>query len=64
MAGWRILPMMSAPTVHARVLDLVGDVSAFLELDEFRDGMLLALLAAVPCDWVSLNQVGPDPGQN
>ena len=60
----RILLRVNPRTVHTRVLDLVGEVSAFLELDEFRDGMLLALLAAVPSDWVSLNQVGPDPGQN
>jgi DNA-binding CsgD family transcriptional regulator len=59
-----ILRSMTAKTIHARVLDLVGEVSAFLELDELRDGLLAAIRTAVPCDYVSLNQVGSDPEQN
>jgi len=59
-----ILTSMAAKTLHARVLDLVGEVSALLELDELRDGLLAALREAVPCDYVSLNQVGPDPDRN
>jgi DNA-binding CsgD family transcriptional regulator len=55
---------VSAGTVQARVLDLVGEVSGFLELDELRSGLLSALRAAVPCDYASLNQVGADPAQN
>jgi DNA-binding CsgD family transcriptional regulator len=55
---------MALKSLHARVLDLVGEVSALLELDELRDGLLAALRDAVPCDYVSLNQVGPDPDRN
>jgi DNA-binding CsgD family transcriptional regulator len=59
-----ILRAVAAKTLHARVLDLVGEVSALLELDEFRNGLLPAIRTVVPCDYVSLNQVGPDPDRN
>jgi DNA-binding CsgD family transcriptional regulator len=55
---------VAVKSLHARVLDLVGEVSPLLELDELRDGLLAALRTAVPSDYVSLNQVGPDPNQN
>jgi DNA-binding CsgD family transcriptional regulator len=32
-----------------------------LDLDELVDGLLQALQRAVPSDWVSINDVGPDP---
>jgi DNA-binding CsgD family transcriptional regulator len=54
----------SRQDLHARVLDLVGEISALLGLSELHDGMLSALRSAVPCDYVSLNQVGPDPARN
>jgi DNA-binding CsgD family transcriptional regulator len=53
-----------AETLHARVLHLVGEVSGFLELDELRDGLLAAIKIVVPCDYASLNRVGPDADQN
>jgi DNA-binding CsgD family transcriptional regulator len=59
-----ILRPVTAKTLHARVLDLVGEVSGLLELEELRDGLLEVLRTAVPSDYVSLNQVGPDPDQN
>jgi DNA-binding CsgD family transcriptional regulator len=46
------------------LLDLIGDVSGQLDLDEFRLGLLEALGRAVPSDWVSLNDLGPDPGDS
>jgi DNA-binding CsgD family transcriptional regulator len=49
--------------VEARVLNLVGEISGLLELDEFRDGLLIALGREVPSDYVSLNHIAPDPGQ-
>lgn len=55
---------MASKSLHARVLDLVGEVGALLELDQLRDELLVSLRAAVPCDYASLNQVGPDPQQN
>src|ERR1700738_232342 len=50
--------MPSAPTA---LLELIGDVQGLLSLDEFRRGLLSALSLAVPADWVSLNDIGPDP---
>lgn len=49
--------------VEARVLDLVGEVSGLLDLDEFRDGLLSALSLEIPSDYVSLNHIAPDPAQ-
>jgi DNA-binding CsgD family transcriptional regulator len=49
--------------VEARVLNLVGEVSGLLDLDEFRDGLLIALGREVPSDYVSLNHIAPDPAQ-
>jgi DNA-binding CsgD family transcriptional regulator len=42
-------------------LSLVGDVYGLLEIDEFRAGLLVALREALPSDWASLNELGPDP---
>lgn len=47
--------------IERTVLELVGDTYGLLEIDEFRPGLLEALRQAVPSDWVSLNEVGPDP---
>ena len=49
--------------VEARVLTLVGEVSGLLDLNEFRDGLLIALGREVPSDYVSLNHIAPDPAQ-
>jgi DNA-binding CsgD family transcriptional regulator len=49
-------------SLESRLLDLVGDVQGLLDIDEFRHGLLDALHRAVPSDWVSLNDVGPGPG--
>jgi DNA-binding CsgD family transcriptional regulator len=43
------------------VLDLIGEVQGMLELDELIDGMLTAIQRNVPSDYVSLNDIGPDP---
>jgi DNA-binding CsgD family transcriptional regulator len=53
--------LAASVTIEARVLSLVGDVLGLLDLGEFRAGLLDALPRAVPADWVSLNEVGPDP---
>ena len=60
----------SAPGIHlrqllivsleARVLELVGDIQGLLDLVEFREGLIVALKRAMPADWVSLNDIGPD----
>lgn len=46
------------------MLNLVGDVSGVLDLDEFRDGLLRVLREEIACDYISLNQVAPDPQHN
>ena len=48
--------------MQRRLLDLIGDAYAILELDAFRPALIEALRRAVPSDWASLNDVGPDVG--
>lgn len=43
------------------LLELVGEVVGLLDIHEFRSGLLDALRRAVPVDWISLNDLGPDP---
>jgi DNA-binding CsgD family transcriptional regulator len=43
------------------LLDLIGSVHGLLELGEFRTGLLAALQEAAPSDWISINDLGPDP---
>jgi DNA-binding CsgD family transcriptional regulator len=45
-----------------RLLDLIGETYAVLDLDAFRFALLKALRAAVPADYASFNDVGPSPG--
>jgi DNA-binding CsgD family transcriptional regulator len=54
--------MTASPvTIEASLLELLGDVIGLLELDEFRAGLLRVLRAAVPADWISLNDLASDP---
>jgi DNA-binding CsgD family transcriptional regulator len=48
-------------SVEREALGLIGDVYGLLEIEEFRTGLLSALREAMPCDWVSLNEVGSKP---
>lgn len=43
------------------LLELLGELTGLLDLDEFRPGLLRALRHAVPADWISLNDLCPDP---
>jgi DNA-binding CsgD family transcriptional regulator len=53
---------MSEPRVNAEaLLDLVGDVVGVLDLHEFRSALLHAVRRTMPADWVSVNDLGPDP---
>jgi DNA-binding CsgD family transcriptional regulator len=45
------------------LLDLIGDVHGSLEIEEFRSGLLAGLNRVIPSDWVSLNDVAPDPSE-
>ena len=51
---------MSPP--DPRLLELIGDTHGLLDLDEFRVGVFAALKRAIPCDWVSINEVPPASG--
>jgi DNA-binding CsgD family transcriptional regulator len=46
----------------ARLLELIGDTHGVLDLAEFRVGLMASLHRAIRCDWVSINEVGPKPG--
>ena len=48
---------------ETRLLELVGDVYGFDDVEEFRSGILGPLRRAVPADWASYNEVGDGPGQ-
>jgi DNA-binding CsgD family transcriptional regulator len=43
------------------LLELVGEAGGLLDLHEFRSGLLDLLRRAVPADWISVNDIGPDP---
>jgi DNA-binding CsgD family transcriptional regulator len=44
-----------------RLLEILGNLIGLLEVREFRAGLLRALRAAIPVDWISLNDIGPLP---
>jgi DNA-binding CsgD family transcriptional regulator len=44
-----------------RLLRLIGDTEGLMEIGEFGRELLRAVHRAVPSDWVSLNDIGPDP---
>ena len=46
---------------HA-LLELIGDVCGLLDIEELRQGLLTTLRRVLPSDYVSLNDVGPTPG--
>jgi DNA-binding CsgD family transcriptional regulator len=46
-----------------RLTDLIGNTYAFQDLDEFRQGVLAELRAAVPADIASYNEVDDDPSR-
>jgi DNA-binding CsgD family transcriptional regulator len=56
---------MPAPphAIDGPLIELIGGVVGLLDLDEFLPGLLQALRSAVPCDWISLNDLAPDPAQ-
>ncbi len=49
------------PQDAERLLSIVGDVCGLLDIEELRHGMLGSLRRALHCNWVSLNDVTPDP---
>jgi DNA-binding CsgD family transcriptional regulator len=61
VANRSLPPQPDAAAPDPRLLDLIGDTTSLLEVDEFADELLQALHRAVPSDWVSLNDIGDDP---
>jgi DNA-binding CsgD family transcriptional regulator len=51
-------PVALSPS--SQVLAIVADVQGLLDLDDLRHGLLGALNRALPSEYVSLNDVGPD----
>jgi DNA-binding CsgD family transcriptional regulator len=52
------------PDLHARVLELLGELSPLLPVDEFADRLLLTLQSTFRSDYISLNQVAAEPERN
>jgi DNA-binding CsgD family transcriptional regulator len=46
-----------------RLLELIGDTHGLLDIEEFRVELIDSLHRAIRCDWVSINEVGPVPGE-
>jgi DNA-binding CsgD family transcriptional regulator len=44
-----------------QLLGLLGEVIGALDIEEFRGVLLDAVRRAVPCEWISLNDLGPEP---
>jgi DNA-binding CsgD family transcriptional regulator len=42
------------------LLDLIGEIMGALDLHDFRATLMAALPQAVPADWVSITELGPD----
>ena len=49
--------------LEAKLLDLIGEVHGLLDLDELIDGLLAAFARQLPSDYVSINDIGPDPAR-
>ena len=47
----------------ASLLEVIGDVCGLLEIEELRRGLLAALGRFLPSDYISLNDVHPDPAR-
>ena len=64
---WTVPPPRLTPgraMSDGRLLGFIGDTEGLLEIEEFREGLLAAVHRAVATDWVSLNDIGPDPGRS
>lgn len=54
--------MTSSPApIQDSLLELLGELTGLLDIGEFRPGLLRALREVVPADWISLNDLAPDP---
>jgi DNA-binding CsgD family transcriptional regulator len=53
--------MAGNPSTDARLLQLLEEIHGVVELAELREALLVALERAVPSDYVSINEIRPDP---
>lgn len=51
---------MAARRDDSALLDIVGSLLGLIDLDELRPGILEALRRAVPCEFSSLTEIGPE----
>ncbi len=54
-------PVRRSVVSDPRLLQLVGDTADLLEVDEFGEGCCTRCTEPCRPDWVSLNDIGPDP---
>ena len=52
-----------ARSTDGRLLELLAELVGTTELGVLRERVLVALERAVPSDWVSINEIGPDPAE-
>ncbi|HEX8207871.1 MAG TPA: helix-turn-helix transcriptional regulator [Solirubrobacteraceae bacterium] len=52
--------MAGSSSGHRVLIDLIGEVMGALDLDELHRTLMSAVPRAVPADWVSLTELGPD----
>jgi DNA-binding CsgD family transcriptional regulator len=45
------------------LLELIGDVCGLLDIAELRSGLLASLHRVIPSEFVSINDIGPGPGE-
>jgi DNA-binding CsgD family transcriptional regulator len=50
-----------ARSPEARILGMVAELQGVLDADEFGAALVGAVRAEVPCEWISLNAIGPRP---
>ena len=55
-------PRPGPPQDAERLLDFIGDLHGALGLEAFSATLLDALSRLVPSDWLSLNEIVPEPG--
>ncbi len=47
-----------------QILAMLGEVQGVLEREEFGHALMRAIRQEVPCDWISLNDIAPDPADS
>lgn len=56
----RVISLLTIATDADKLLDLIGSVQGLLEIESLIDGMIDACARNFDCDFVSINEIGPD----